>query len=247
MPRSIRGFKDNEKFKFIRQKGVFPYKYINDYSKLDETKLPSKDEFYNDLIDEHISEEEYERAQSIWKLFNCNSIGEYSDIYQKSDVLLLADIFQNFRKTCMKTYKLDPAQYYTFPGLSFDSCLRFTGVQLELSTDPDMFHVFKSSVRGGVSACVARKSIANNLILSNYNPSEPTKYIMYFDATNLYGDAMSQYLPERDFVWLSNKEIEILDIMSISNTSDKGYVLEVDLEYSEKLHNLHLQRIPSLP
>lgn len=232
-------FNEIEKFKYIRQKGIFPYKYIDNITKLDETKLPEKEQFYNDLTDEHISDEEYERAKFVWNLFKCNSIGEYSDIYLKSDVLLLADIFQNFRTTCMKTYKLDPAHYYTFPGLSFDSCLKYTGVELELLTDPDMLHFFKSSVRGGVSNCVCRKSIANNLFLSSYDPSQPTKFILYLDATNLYGYAMSQVLPEKDFVWLTNQEIENLNIMNISNTSEKGYVLEVDLEYPENLHNDH--------
>lgn len=232
-------FTENDEFNYIRQKGVFPYKYVDDFAKLNETELPSKEQFYNDLTEEYISDEEYDRATYVWNLFKCNSIGEYSDIYLKSDVLLLADIFQNFRKTCMETYKLDPTHYYSFPGLSFDACLRYTGVELELLTDPDMLHFFKSSVRGGVSTCVCRKSLANNAFLLNYDPSQPTKYIMYLDATNLYGYAMSQYLPQKDFVWLSNLQIEKLNIMNISDTSEKGYVLEVDLEYPENLHNLH--------
>lgn len=239
-------FQNDEEFNYIRQKGVFPYKHVDDYLKLNENILPNKEQFYNDLTDEHISDEEYKRAKEVWNLFNCTSLGEYSDVYLKSDVLLLADIFQNFRSTCLKTYKLDAAHFYTFPGMSFSACLRQTGVELELLTDPDMLHFFKSSVRGGVSSCVCRKSIANNLFLQDYDPSQPTKYIMYLDATNLYGYAMSQYLPQKDFVWLSNQEIENLNIMNISDTSTKGYVLEVDLEYPQNLHDSH-NEYPFLP
>lgn len=232
-------FKDKNEFKYIRQKGVFPYGYIDNFLKLNENTLPEKEQFYNDLTYENISNEEYERAKNVWNLFKCSSIGDYSDVYLKSDILLLADIFENFRYTCLKTYKLDPAHYYTFPGLSFDACLRYTNVHLELLTDPDMLHFFKGSVRGGVSTCVCRKSVANNKFVSGYDKLQPSKYIMYLDATNLYGYAMSQYLPQKDFVWLSQKEIENLNVMNISDTSDKGYVLEVDLEYPNNLHEDH--------
>lgn len=232
-------FKDSEKFKYIRQKGVFPYQYVDDFLKLNQNKLPEKEHFFNNLSDEHITNEEYERAKNVWKLFNCDSIGDYSDIYLKSDVLLLADIFQNFRNKCINTYKLDPSHYYTFPGLSFDACLRHTAVELELLTDPDMLHFFKNSIRGGVSTCVSRKSIANNKFISTFDKSQPNKYILYLDATNLYGYAMSQYLPQKDFVWLSKDEIKNLNISNISDTSEKGYVLEVDLEYPKHLHDEH--------
>ncbi|XP_030766283.1 uncharacterized protein LOC115890241 [Sitophilus oryzae] len=232
-------FNDEEHFKLIRQKGVFPYNYIDSFEKLEEKFLPEKDEFFNSLTDEHISDEEYERALKVWKLFECECIGHYSDIYLLSDTMLLADIFENFRKTCLSTYKLDPAHFYTFPGLSWEACLRFTGIELELLIDPDMIHFFKNSVRGGVSSCITRKSEANNPFLSKFDATKPNKYIMYYDATNLYGFAMSQYLPTGDFVWLSEKEIKDLDIFSFSNTSSKGYVLEVDLEYPEHLHDYH--------
>lgn len=232
-------FIEMPKFKLIRQKGVFPYKYLNDHTKLNDICLPEKKDFYNDLTEEHINDEEYERAKHVWDLFKCNSLGEYSDIYLKSDTLLLADIFENFRKTCISTYKLDPCHYYTFPGYSFDACLKYTNVELELLTDPDQLHFFKKGVRGGVSTCVSKKSVANNMFLSGYDPSLPNKYIMYLDATNLYGYAMSQYLPISNFIWLSNDEIEKLDILNVSNTAEKGYVLEVDLDYPENLHDFH--------
>lgn len=228
-------------FKNIRKKGIFPYSYIDEFSKFDETNLPAAELFYNELRDEHISSEEYQRAKEIWKIFQCATLGDYSNIYLKSDVLLLADVFENYRALCLKTYQLDPAHYFTAPGLSWDAMLLHTRVELELLTDPDMIHFFKKGIRGGVSTCTGRKSIANNPFLENFNSLEPTKYIIYLDATNLYGYAMSQYLPQKDFVWLSQEEITDIEkvIKDISDTAETGYVLEVDLEYPKELHDAH--------
>jgi hypothetical protein len=229
-------------FKNIRRKGVFPYSYIDDISKFDETDLPTIELFYNELKEEHISKEDYLRAKEMWNLFQCNTLGDYSDTYLKSDVLLLADIFENYRNLSLKTYHLDPAHYFTAPGLSWDAMLLHTGVQLELLTDPDMYHFFKKGVRGGVSTCTGRKSVANNPFLDDFKSSNPTKYIIYLDATNLYGYAMSQYLPQKDFAWLSQEEIngiKVSDISDISDTAETGYVFEVDLEYPEQLHDEH--------
>jgi hypothetical protein len=232
-------FSNNEEFKYVRQKGVFPYSYIENVLKLDETKLPVIEEFYDKLNDENISESDYQRAGKVWKLFNCQTIGDYSDIYLKSDVLILADVFENFRKTCINSYKLDPAHYFTAPGLSWDAMLKNTKTKLELITDIDMLHFFKKGIRGGVSTCVTRQAEANNKFLPNYNSNKSDSYIMYLDATNLYGHSMSDYLPQKDFVWLTNTEIETLDISDISDTADTGFILEVDLEYPQNLHNYH--------
>lgn len=236
-----KAYSNNLKFKNIRKKGVFPYSYIDDISKFNETNLPPAKLFYNELKDEHISNDEYQRAKEIWNIFQCQTLGDYSDIYLKSDVLLLADIFENYRSQCLRTYQLDPAHYFTAPGLSWDAMLLYTGVELELLTDPDMLHFFKKGVRGGVSTCTNRKSNANNPFVDNFNPLNSKKYIIYLDATNLYGYAMSQYLPQKDFVWVSQEEIDDIkkNIIEIPDTAETGYVLEVDLEYPVELHDEH--------
>lgn len=133
-------FKDleQEKIALLLQKGIFPYDFVDDYDKLNMTELPSKDKFYNRLNDSTISDEEYNLAKTVWNEFDIKDLGEYSDLYLKIDVLLLADVFQNFRTTCLRLYGLDPAQYYTPPGLSWDAMLKFTKVRLELLTDVDM-------------------------------------------------------------------------------------------------------------
>lgn len=232
-------FGDGEKFKFMRQKGVFPYSYIDSISKLNQVSLPTREEFYDALNEEHISELDHKRAVDVWRVFGCTTLGDYSDIYLKSDVLLLADVFENFRNICLEQYKLDPAQYYTSPGLTWDAMLKHTSIELELLVDMDMLHFIRKGIRGGVSTCVCRKAIANNSYLPNYDCSQPSSFIMYLDATNLYGYAMKQSLPERDFIWLSNVEIENFDVLGVSDDSEVGYVLEVDLQYPESLHDEH--------
>ncbi|XP_030764719.1 uncharacterized protein LOC115888968 isoform X2 [Sitophilus oryzae] len=232
-------FPEKEKFDLMRQKGVFPYTFMDSLKKMNNRSLPTKHEFYDDLNNEHISDVDYQRAKDVWRLFNCKTLGDYSDLYLKSDTLLLCDVFENFRDTSLKIHKLDPLQYYSLPSLSFDSMLRMTKVELELLTDIDMIHFFKNGIRGGVSQCSERKHIANNKFLPNYNPSEPSSFIMYLDATNLYGYSMSQPLPLRDFRWLTEREIIDLDIMNVEDDSKYGYVLEVDIHYPKHLHDKH--------
>lgn len=122
-------------------------------------------------------------------------MGEYHDLYLKSDILLLADVFENFRKTCLLYYKLDPCHYFTSPGPSRDAMLQMTDIQLELITDIDMFQFLEKGMRGGISNIANRYGEANNKYMKNYDNSKPSKYIMYLDAKNLYGWATNQSLP----------------------------------------------------
>ena len=118
--------------------------------KLADTSLPPKEAFSSKLNDEDISDEDYEHAKSVWKEFNMKTLREYHELYNKSDVLLFADVFENFRDVCVKNYDLDPAWYLTAPGLAWDVMLKTTGVKLELLTDTDMLLMFKDGIRGGV-------------------------------------------------------------------------------------------------
>ena len=135
-----------------------------------------------------------------------------NNLYLVSDVLLLTDIFENFRKTCMQYYKLDPCHYFTSPGLSWDAMLKMTNIILELMTDIDMFQFIEKGMRGGVSYIANRYGNANNKFMKGYNKNAPSKYIMYLNANNLYGWAMSQYLPTGGFKWMTDKEISRLDL-----------------------------------
>ena len=198
-------FKD-KKLDLMSQKGVYPYDFMDSFDKFNE-KLPPKEEFYSILNDEHISDEDYEHAQNVWNTFNLKNMGEYHDLYLESDILLLADVFENFRKTCLQYYKLDPCHYFTSPGLSWDAMLKMTKMQLQLMTDIDMFQFIEKGMRGGTSYIANRYGEANNKYMKTYDEKAPSKYIMYLDANNLYGWAMSQYLPNGGFRWMTEKQI----------------------------------------
>ena len=230
-------FKDN-KLDLMARKGVYPYDYMDSFDKFND-KLPRKEEFYSILNDEHISDEDYQHAQSVWNTFCLKTMGEYHDLYLKSDILLLADVFENFRKTCMQYYKLDPCHYFTSPGLSWDAMLKMTDIKLELMTDIDMFQFIEKGMRGGISYIANRYGIANNKYMKKYDEKAPSKYIMYLDANNLYGWAMSQYLPTGGFRWMTEKQIDNIDLFKYKEDSKKGLILEVDLDYPEDLHDLH--------
>jgi len=117
-------------------------------------------------------------------------------------------VFENFRKTCLNYYKLDPAHYFTSPGLSWDAMLKMTNIKLELMTDIDMYLFIEFGMRGGVSYIANRYGEANNKYMKNYDKNKPSKYITYLDANNLYGWATSQFLPTGKFRWMKEKEIE---------------------------------------
>ena len=153
---------------------------------------------FSQLTQDAITEKQYCHATKVWGTFNLQTMGDYHDLYLKSDILLLADVFENFRSTCLQYYKLDPCHYYTSPGLSWDAMLKMTDIKLELMTDIDMFQFIEKGTRGGISYIANRYGEANNKYMNEYNKEKPSKYIMYLDANNLYGYAMSQYLPKVD-------------------------------------------------
>ena len=228
-----------EQFNLMKQKGIYPYDHMDCFDRFNETKLPVQQDFYSILNNEHISDEQYKHAQNVWDTFNLKTMGDYHDLYLKSDILLLADVFENFRKTCLQYYKLDPCHYFTSPGLSWDAMLKMTNIKLELITDIDMFQFIEKGMRGGTSYIANRHGEANNKYMKTYNEKLPSKYIMYLDANNLYGWAMSQYLPTGNFKWLSQKQIEKSNLGKYTENSKKGLILEVDLEYPQELHDLH--------
>ena len=228
-----------KKLDMMSQKGVYPYDYIRDsFEKFDE-QLPAKEDFFSILNNQHITDKDYKHAQNVWKTFSILNMGDYHNLYLRSDILLFADVFENFRKTCLEYYKLDPCHYFTSPGLSWDAMLKMTNIKLELMTDIDMFQFIEKGLRGGISYIANRYGKANNKYMKEYDEKAPSKYIMYLDANNLYGWAMSQYLPTGGFRWLTEKQINKLNLVKYEEDSNKGLILEVDLEYPEDLHDVH--------
>ena len=152
-----------KKLDLMSQKGVHPYDYMDSFEKFTE-KLPPKEAFYSIMNDSNITDEEYQHAKNVWKTF-----GEYHDLYLKSDVLLLSDVFENFRETCLEYYKLDPCHYFTSPGLSWDAMLKMTNIQLELMTNIDMFQFIEKGMRGGISYIANRYGKANNKYMKEHD------------------------------------------------------------------------------
>ena len=225
------------KMKLLSRKGVYPYRYMNSFDRFHESSLPSKNSFYNDLEEAHISEEDYLHAETVWNVLKIQNLGEYHDLYMETDVHLLADVFENFRDLCLDIYGLDPANFYTSPGLAWQAALKMTGVNLELLTDPDMHSFIEKGLRGGMAVITKRHAKANHKDVPEYDPDEPNKQLIYLDANNLYGWAMSQHLPTHDFKWLTGEEISGLNVGKIPDDGDTGYVFE--LEYPKELHDLH--------
>jgi len=128
----------------VTRKGIYPYEYTDSWSRLNETRLPRKRDFYNTLTDTGVNESDFDHAKEVWEHFRCKTLGEYSDLYLKIDVMLLADVFENFRDVCMRAYNLHAAHYFTAPGLSFDAMLKFTGQKLQLLHDYDLLLMFEN-------------------------------------------------------------------------------------------------------
>ena len=195
-----------EKLKLVKQKGVYPYEYMNSFKRFSEDELPDKSKFFSSLNDSGVNEKEYKKAVNVSKVFKIKHLGEYHDLYLKTDVLLLVDVFEKIVETCLNYYRLDPCHYFSNPGLSWDAVLKITGIKLELISDVDMHLFIEKGMRGGISYISKRHSKVDG----------DNKFIIYWDANNLYGWAMNQPLPYGDFNFLTKKEISEFCLNSIS-------------------------------
>ena len=240
------GFKNLEKYfkteqiKLLKQKGFYPYEYMDSIEKLKDTKPPPQQAFYSKLSGHGINNYCYNHVLNVWKTFKMKTLKEYHEVYNITDVLLLADIFENFRDICLKNYGLDPVYYYTAPGLAWDAMLKMTNINLELLSNIDMLLMVEKGIRGGVSMISNRYGKANNKYMKDYNKKEASKYLMYVDANNLYGWAMAQKLPIHSFKWMTDKELKnLFKVQVVQFWERTPCILEVDLEYPEELHDLH--------
>ena len=163
----------SKNLELLKQKGTYPYEYMDSFKRFNEEKLPDKKCFYSSVkdgttddngekLDCHISDEDYLTCKKNWNKFNMKSMSDYHDHYLKKDVLLLADVFEKFTGRCLKFYKLDHCHYFSSPGLSWDATLKMTGVKLEKITEINMYLFIKKGLRGGISYIAKRYSEANN-------------------------------------------------------------------------------------
>ena len=156
-------------------------------------------------------------------------------------------MFENFRDTTINIDKLDAAYYLSAPGLSWQSCLKKTGVTLELLTDKDMLLLFEKGIRGGMCNAVCKYVKANNKYMKNYDKTKKSIFLMYVDANNLYGWAMSEKLRIDKFTWETDLSIFTSDfIKNYDSHSDVGYIFYLDIIYHEELYELH-KDLPFLP
>jgi hypothetical protein len=236
---------NNEELELICQKGVYPYEYIDDVEKFKDTELPPIKAFYSKLKLSGISKQAYKHAKNVYHKFKCRTFQDYHDLYLKPDILLLSDVFENFRKTSIENYKLDPANFITAASYAWSCMLLKTGVELELITDPKILDIFERSKRGGLTFVGSKRYVkANNKDVVGYDPKTKSTYLMYLDANNLYGWSMVQSLPYKDIKF--NTNITIDEILDTADDAETGYTVEVDLSFPKEIHE-RLKQLPPCP
>ena len=167
---------------------------MDSWGRFNEASLPDKKAFYNELNVEDVTDKDYAHAQKVFDEFKLKNLSDYHGVYVQSDTLLLADIFEKFRKKCFEIYELDPAHLLSVPGLAQQACLKMTGVELELFTNIVMLLMAKKGIRGGICQAIHRYAKESNKYMKNYDKKIKSSYLMYLDANSLYGWAMSQKL-----------------------------------------------------
>ena len=179
----------NKLFLLLR-KAIYSYEYIDTWERFDENTIPPKEAFYSELNLENITDQEEHEIEYL---------GEHHDLYVQCDTFLLADVFEIFRNKCIEIYGLDPNHFLSAPGLVWQACLKRIKVKLELLTDIDMLLMVEEGIRDGICQAIHRYAKANNKYMNNYDKSFESSYLVYLDANNLYGWAMSQKLPVNGF------------------------------------------------
>lgn len=243
----------------VTGKGVYPYEYMDSFERFKETKLPPRESFKSSLYTKLISEDDYKHAQRVWETFRIKDLGAYHDFYMRQDVALLAEVWNCFCETAFEADQLDPAQFVTISSYTWANMMNYVKPTINLFNDQqvDMHLFIERGLRGGVSS-VCGKRYGRMELPKDFTDHDTGKtfkkgtYIFYIDANNLYGLAMSDYLPIGGYHWahydfIRNKNNEIfMDpvkftkfIINHPDDSMIGYAPEVDLHYPEDLHDLH--------
>ena len=233
-----------DKLDLLRKKDA--YEWIDSYEKFKYTKLPPKEAFYSSNDDGksgkgdgHICTSHYLHLKLVWKEFSFKTFKDFHNHHLKKDVSFLVYAFENFISTCLKYYNLDPTHYFSAPGLSWDAMLKMTKVELEKISDSEKHVFIESGMRLGICQISKRYSKASNKFCPDYDPNKPEVYIKYLDMNNLYGHAMSEYLPYGGFKWVKVNNESVNRVLNKSDNILHGYILEVDLDYPENLHDIH--------
>ena len=191
---NLKKYDSGNQLRLLLRKGIYRYDYVDSMRKLDDTSLPPKEAFIlnSQMNVVQVKTTNISSKQTVWKEFNIESMKDYHNLDNLSDVLLLADIFENIMKICMNHYGLDPASYYSAPGLAWDAELKIAKVQHELLSNPDMLLMIESGIRGGIATISRRHAKANNEYMgTEFSLTNESKLISYLDANNIYGWAKS--------------------------------------------------------
>jgi hypothetical protein len=239
----LRQWEENgERRELLLRKGVYPYRFATSIERLrNTTKLPPREEFYNDLGDESCAEEDYMHAQTVFDTFQCRNMLEYTQLYNASDVFQLAEVVTSFRNLIHDEFGLDLCQYWSLPMLSKDVFLHTSKCELDLMHDPEMCSMIRHNIRGGLSYINRRYFSARRRGRGRGKGKGP-RSILYVDANNLYGSAMRMALPKGQFEWCTEGEKRKLKKgwkKHLSLKGKVGYILEVTLKYPKKLHKKH--------
>ena len=177
----------------IRQKGYSPYSYVDSHARYTENGLPARDKWNNTLQGGvfSVSEKEYLYAWLVYNRFGCQTLGKYSDLYLTIDTLILACVFEEFRRVCYETYKLDCAQCFMVSNISGDAFLRSCKADLHLLTDSEHLEMPKNLIRGGIANVFEKILVsANKKFVKNYDPKQPITFLFMIEANNLFGGIM---------------------------------------------------------
>lgn len=220
---------DAVKKRLLLRKGVFPYEFATSIKALKKKKhLPEIYHFDSSLSGEGCSQEDYAHAWEVWRAFDCKNMLDYTVLYVKSDVYLLAEVMYDLRQMVWNSFGLDMCQYVSMPQLAFDMMLKSTGAKIELIYEPEMAYFLKRSIRGGHSYVNTR-----HLTRTDGN------ILLFLDVNALYSYAMTLKLPIGDYEWMDSDELDGFDPMLCDSDADEGYILEVDLSYPARLHESH--------
>ena len=219
----------------VMGKGIWPYTWFDERAKFAVTELPPLKAFEG-----NVSRNDYKRAKEVWELFRCKNMKDFHDIYIALDVFIVCDAMQGLREDALEHFHVEPLHFYGVPGLGFNSWLQmlhelYPGLAIELLSEMELLDLWERGKRGGRCDVTMRYMEANNKYLSEgkYDPSSPSTYVKYYDATNLYGYAMCQHLPVGNFR-LADPDF---DWRSLPDDGPTGAQLLVDVEIPAELHD----------
>lgn len=232
-------FPAQEDYELLSEKGFFPYSWLDCEEKFEVTTFPPKEAFFNDLSEENISDEDYNKAKRVFDHFHCENMGSYSDVYLVTDLLLLTDVYEQFRELAMSNYNLEVCKYFSIASYSWDAMLLITKVELELMTCAEQVEFIQKGIRGGITVVNQRYRKANNRDMKDFNPNLPECDLRMYDANSLYPSCMVMNIPTKDFEFVSpsNLKSEYDMAMKATDDSSKGWIFEVTLSVPKEKHN----------